>query len=272
MLLPRILTAAVGIPLFIYLIKLGSVPYLSLIIGLSVIALHEYATILWVGGRGIQRSLTVIGGAAVALAVALDGTRQLEVLGLGLTHIAVTGVVVIALLSEVLRREHSLDRAALSVFGTVLIGWTLAHLVLIRDLSPNGEALTFLLFVAVWVTDSFAYFAGRALGRTKLAKVISPKKTWEGAAGGLLGAVATVWLARRFFMPDILSPFMAVGLGLLIGTLGQVSDLSQSLIKRAAGAKDSSHLLPGHGGVFDRMDSFLLLAPVFYYVLLAAGL
>ncbi len=272
MLLPRILTAAVGIPLFIYVIRLGSIPYMAFIVGLAILSLYEYALILWVGGRRVARVLTVVGGACIALAVSLDGAGRFAAGGVGLLHITVTAVIVSALVSELARREHSLDRAALTVFGTLLIGWTLGHLVLVRDLSPNGEAFTLMLFVAVWTTDSFAYFAGRTFGRHKLMKVISPKKTWEGAVVGLFGAVAAVWLARKFFMADILSPAAAVGLGVLIGTLGQLSDLAQSLVKRAAGAKDSSKLLPGHGGVFDRMDSFLLLTPVYYYVLLVAGL
>ncbi len=272
MLLPRILTAIVGIPFFLYMIHLGAVPYMVFVIGLAVLALHEYAMILWLGGRGVQRFLTVAGGGLLALSVALEGAGSRAAGGIGMVHIVVTGVVVTVILREILRKEHSLDRAAVTVFGTLFIGWTLGHLVLIRDRVPHGEYFTFLLFVAVWASDTCAYVAGRAFGKRKLAKIISPKKTWEGALGGLLGALATVWFARKLFLAEVYSPGAAVGLGLLIGTLGQVSDLGQSLIKRAAGAKDSSSLLPGHGGVFDRMDSFLLLAPVFYYVLLVFGL
>lgn len=272
MLLPRVLTAAVGIPLVLYFIFVGGVPFVAFVLALTVLALHEYATLLWLGGRGVQRALTVAGGGAVALALALAGPGGFGTLGGALMHLTLTGVVLAALLTELFRKEHSLDRAAVSVFGTLFIGWTLAHLALIRDLGPNGRAWTFLLFAAVWATDTAAYFAGRALGRRKLAAVVSPKKTWEGAAGGALAAVLAVWLARGFFPEGALPPVLALVLGLLIGVVGQLSDLCQSLVKRAAGAKDSGTLLPGHGGVFDRMDSFLLLAPLYYYVLLLARL
>ena len=124
-----------------------------------------------------------------------------------------------------------------------------------------------LLFVAVWVTDSAAYFTGMAIGKNKLAQVLSPKKTWEGAIGGFLGAFATVFVARALFFHGQLSLPLALGLGVLVGVVGQASDLCQSLVKRASGVKDSASLLPGHGGLFDRMDSFLLLAPVYYYLL-----
>lgn len=271
MLLPRVLTALAGIPAFLYLIRLGGPPYLVLVCSSAVLALYEYALVLWSGGRGIQRFWTVVGGFLVCAAVALDGAGKASAAGIGLVHLTLSLVLAVALLSELLRREHSLDRAALTVFGVLFIGWTLGHLVLIRDLVPNGESFTYLLFLAVWTADTAAYFSGKALGKRRLAEVISPKKTWEGAAGGLLGALAVFWLARKFFLPELYSAKAALGLGLLVGILGQSSDIAQSLVKRASGAKDSSHLLPGHGGVFDRMDSFLLLAPVYYYVLLACG-
>jgi len=264
-LLPRILTAAVGIPLLLYVIELGGVPFAALVVGLAVLALHEYAMVLWMGGRGVQRLWTVLGGGLMAASVAAAGQ---SFPGRGLLGMSLAVVVTAAVLSEVFRKEHSLDRASLTVFGAVFIGWTLGHLVLIRELVPHGKSLTYLLFASVWTTDSAAYFTGRAVGRHKLAEVISPKKTWEGAVGGLAGALAAVFIAQRFFLQDALNPLTAGALGLLIGVVGQISDLAQSLVKRAAGTKDSAALLPGHGGIFDRMDSFLFLAPLYYYLTL----
>ena len=191
--------------------------------------------------------------------------------GLGPVQAALTVLATAAMLRELLRKEHSLDRAALTVFGAVFVGWPLGHLSLARELSPNGEGLTLLLFAAVWATDSAAYAAGKLAGRSKLAEHLSPHKTWEGAAAGLLAALATAWMARRLFLSDILSPAAAVAAGLLVGVVGQLSDLAQSLVKRAAGVKDSATLLPGHGGVFDRFDSFFLLAPLWYHLCLWVG-
>ena len=263
MLLPRVLTALVGIPALLYFMHLGGLSYWALVTAIAALALHEYATVLWLGGRGVQYWLTVLGGAALAASVGLDGAQGSS---RGLPAVVLTGLTAVAVLRELFRKEHSLDRAALTLFGALFVGWGLGHLPLVRGLEA-GEAWTMLLFVAVWTCDSAAYFAGRSLGRHKLAEVISPKKTWEGAVGGLAGAFAAVCAARGLFLQDELGVGLAAAAALLVGTLGQVSDLCQSLVKRAAGVKDSASLLPGHGGIFDRMDSFLLLAPAYYYLL-----
>lgn len=267
MLLPRILTALVGIPSLLYFMHLGGLSYCMLITVIAALALHEYAMVLWLGGRGVQYWLTVLGGAALAAAVGLDGGRGSQQ---GLPAVVLTCLIAISVLRELFRKEHSLDRASLTLFGALFVGWGLGHLPLVRGLE-KGEAWTMLIFVTVWICDSTAYFTGRGFGRHKLAEVISPKKTWEGAVGGLVGAFVAVFAARGLFLHEELSIPLAVSVALLVGTLGQVSDLCQSLVKRAAGVKDSASLLPGHGGVFDRMDSFLLLAPGYYYLLVFFG-
>ena len=156
--------------------------------------------------------------------------------------------------------------------GIFLIPWSLAHLINIRDIAHNGEYLTLLMIVTVWICDTGAYFTGRFLGRHKLNKEVSPKKTWEGAIGGTLLAVGGALLMQHLFLPEVLSIKQTVWLGILIAVVGQVSDLSESVIKRSTGVKDSSNLLPGHGGFLDRFDSYLLLAPIFYYIVLYMGL
>lgn len=256
MLLPRVLTAALGIPLLLFLIHWGGLSYSLFVVGIAALALHEYGMILHIGGRPTQRVPAVLGGAALSLCLALGGP-------LGLVVCALVGLVV---LREMFSREHSLDRAALTLFGAFLLGWMPAHLALIRDLRPYGERLTFMFFLAVWVMDCAAYAAGTALGRRQLAPQLSPRKTWEGAGAGFLAAIAVV-LGFRAAKPEILSLPRAALLGMLIGVSGQLSDLAESMIKRAVGVKDSGTLLPGHGGVMDRFDSFLLSAPAVYYCL-----
>ena len=262
MILPRLLTALLGIPVAVLLVHLGGAPFAVLALGLAAMSLHEYATLLYVGGRGVQRVITVAGGTLLALSVALSPARA----GVPafLAPMVLTGLVLACALRELLRPRHSLDRAAVSLFGALFIGWTLGHLVLLRELVPHGEALTLVLLGAVWATDTAAYAIGIPFGRHRLAEVVSPKKSWEGAAAGLAGELLAVWAARLLCL-DWLSPAQILVSGLLIGVLGQASDLCQSLIKRAAGMKDSGTLLPGHGGVFDRVDSLLLLTPVYYY-------
>ncbi len=271
MLLPRILTAVVGIPLILWLVHRGGPPFAAFTAALAVLALREYALMLKAGGRLVQEHLAVAGGGFVALAVAFSGPTALAAVpGVGLSHLAVTLVTAAALGREMLRKEHSLDRAALTVLGALFIGWPLGHIALLRE-SPSGEKLTFLLFISVWVTDSLAYIVGNLAGRRKLAPVLSPKKSWEGALGGFAGALAVLWAAKTYWLQDILGPGLALGLGVLVGVVGQSSDIAQSLVKRACGVKDSAALLPGHGGIFDRMDSFLLLTPLFYYAVALFG-
>jgi phosphatidate cytidylyltransferase len=119
------------------------------------------------------------------------------------------------------------------------------------------------LLAVVWVGDSAAYFGGRALGRHKLAPEISPNKTVEGSVAGLMGSVAA-GIAMGTWLLGLSAAFMA-GISLVAGIAGQIGDLAESALKRSAGVKDSSTLLPGHGGMLDRLDSLMFAAPVFYW-------
>lgn len=263
MLLPRVLTAVVGIPLLLFLIHAGGLAFAVFVVAVAILCLHEYGVILAMGGRQVQRVVAVLAGALLAACVVLGGgAGRTAELGLWLS-----GAVTLVMLRELFSKTHSLERAALTLMGALFLGWMPAHLALIRDLRPHGEKLTFLFFVTVWTMDTAAYAAGRSFGRHKLASEVSPKKTWEGAAAGFAAAIGTALLFRRFALPDALTTAQAAALGALIGVFGQLSDLAESLIKRAVGAKDSGSLLPGHGGVMDRFDSFLLCAPAVYYFL-----
>ena len=161
-----------------------------------------------------------------------------------------------------LEELHSLGWA---LFGLFWVGWSFPHMTLIKDL-PHGELNLCLLLVVIVLTDSLAYFGGRRFGKTSLAPGISPKKTREGSfcgtvGGMLVGSVIAVnWL--EFSWP------MALLLTFLISVLGQVGDLVESKMKRLCGVKDSGKVLPGHGGILDRLDSFLLTTPFFYYWIL----
>lgn len=254
MLLPRVLTALVGIPLLLFLIHWGGLTFSLFVVAVVVLALYEYGVILSLGRRPTQPVVTVLTGSGLAACLALGGPAGP----------AVSATVALVILREMFSRERSLDRIALTLLGALLLGWMPAHLALIRDLRPYGERLTFMLFLTVWAMDSAAYAAGTTFGRSPLAPELSPRKTWEGAAAGFLAAAGVV-LAFRAASPDMLSLPRALALGALIGVSGQLSDLAESMIKRAVGVKDSGNLLPGHGGVMDRFDSFLLSAPALYY-------
>jgi phosphatidate cytidylyltransferase len=259
MLLPRVLTAAFGIPLLLWLAHAGGAAFSVFIVGIAALCCYEYALVLRLGGRPVQWAPTVIIGTALAACAALAAP-----LGLTLT----AGVALVALI-EMFSHVHSLDRAALTFFGALFAGWMPAHLALIRDLRPHGEGFLFMTFVAVWCMDTAAYAVGRSLGRRPLAPQLSPKKTWEGAIGGFAAAVGVCALFSRGVLKDALPMPWALAAGVVIGTSGQLSDLAESMVKRDAGVKDSGALLPGHGGVFDRFDSFILCAPAVYYLLAA---
>jgi len=150
------------------------------------------------------------------------------------------------------------------LFGMVWIIWSLAHMTLIREL-PDGKYLLFYLLFVISFSDIFAYFGGKKFGKSMLAPSISPKKTWEGSffgvvGGGLVGAV---------FGEIVMSMFWVYGmlLAMVLAVVGQFGDLIESKIKRLCNVKDSGKILPGHGGILDRIDGHLLAAPVFYYLL-----
>lgn len=258
MLLPRLLTIFVGLPLLILLIHLGGMTFSLFTVFVSMICLYEYDILLRLARRPIQKWTPMILGSFISLNLVLGGS----------TSFAIFFSLLIIFITEMWSSSarYSLDRAALTLFGTLWLGLLPGYMALLRDLRPAGERLAFLLFVSTWLMDSSAYAVGRLFGRRKLS-ALSPKKTWEGAVAGFVAALGTVLLFHHFY-PDDLSPRRAMIIGIVIALAGQLSDLAESMIKRALGAKDSGALLPGHGGVLDRFDSFLLSAPAVYYCLI----
>jgi len=168
-----------------------------------------------------------------------------------------------------------LGRTATTALGLLWLGLLPAHLVFLRMLDGSqGPGLVFTLMLAVWGSDSAAWAVGSVLGRHTIAPRLSPKKTYEGLAGGIAGSIAGVFAGRALLAFDpgsatvlagIEDPANAVALGLLIAITGFYGDLAASLLKRGAGVKDSGTILPGHGGILDRLDSLLFAAPVMYH-------
>lgn len=216
--------------------------------GIVFLALYEYVDLMRWGNKGIQAVLVPFLGLGLAGAAAFHPAWIAP---------AVTAAVTLCVLREVFSGERSLERAALSAFGVLFVAWGLIHLILLRDLRPQGREWTFFLFIVIWSADVAAQLAGSALGKRPLSSA-SPRKTWEGAVAGVAAAAGAGW-----FFPLPHGPAWGAG----IGVMGMLSDLAESVVKRSVGAKDSSSLLPGHGGILDRFDSFLLTAPWLYYVL-----
>jgi len=149
------------------------------------------------------------------------------------------------------------------LFGILYIGYTLGHFLLLRNQQDGGLLVLFVLLVT-WAGDAAAYYAGKTWGARPLAPRLSPNKTVEGFLGGLVVAPIIAWLGHVWFLPAV-TAFDCLILGVLFTMLGLLGDLSESSLKRYAGVKDSGSLIPGHGGMLDRVDSLLLNAPVFYY-------
>lgn len=127
-----------------------------------------------------------------------------------------------------------------------------------------GGQLLLMMFCMIWAADTGAYLAGKMFGKRKLAPVVSPNKTWEGAVGGLLLSVTVAWLGVYFLRLDIQQPVLYTLVALILATISVLGDLFESALKRAANIKDSGNLLPGHGGMFDRLDSSIAVAPGFF--------
>ena len=157
-----------------------------------------------------------------------------------------------------------LSALGFGLFGMVWAVWSVLHITLIKGL-PEGTALLFYLLLVISFSDIFAYFGGKRFGKSLLAPNISPKKTWEGSffgvlGGGIVGAVFGELTMSMFWLYGLL-------LAMLLAVIGQLGDLVESKIKRLCDVKDSGTLLPGHGGILDRIDGHMLAAPVFYYLL-----
>jgi phosphatidate cytidylyltransferase len=165
--------------------------------------------------------------------------------------------------------EQSLRDGAMTLFGVLYLGLTLCTLSMTR-LLPQGEWLIFFLLLVTWASDTGAYYVGTLYGRHRLAPTISPKKTVEGLVGGLIGAIIVAYAAHWWFLPE-LSGLDCLILGTLLTIAGLWGDLAESAMKRSAGMKDSGGILPGHGGMLDRLDSLLFTAPVFYYYVTLAS-
>jgi phosphatidate cytidylyltransferase len=227
----------------------------------------------------------LVGTAGLLLMVAAAALDANVRVGVDWSGFALLATILLTLGAELPRRERqgSLMNWALTLTGATYIGWTFAHFVLLRAIGTPPLARAPLSFLrlepgAAWIvfvlainflSDTGAYFVGRTLGRHRLAPYISPKKSMEGAAGGLIAAI----LAAALLVPLLglpIEPLIGGLLGAIGSVAGQVGDLAESLIKRQVDTKDSGDLIPGHGGMLDRVDSLLFAAPVMYYLILLA--
>jgi phosphatidate cytidylyltransferase len=296
MLSTRLLSAAVLAPVILAIVLLGE-PWLSLLVGVAAfLALAELVALLDGAGYQPPQVLTILVGVAITAAglVAVNGasvggpTAQLvdavDPPGI-VAATVVLGMLVLAV-AAFMRADpkQGFLTWAMSSFGALYVGLLLPSVALVAHLAPaggtadtgvgalgiaSGAAWTLTLVLVVWGYDTGAYLIGRLIGRTRLVEHISPSKTVEGLASGLV--VATIAAGIGAFLVG-LEPWHPLIIGPVVGLAAQAGDLAESLLKRAAGKKESGFLVPGHGGILDRVDSFLFAAPVLAgYALLVAG-
>jgi phosphatidate cytidylyltransferase len=259
-LLSRVAVAAAGLPIVLFAAYYGGWSLLVVAALAALLALHE----LYQMARSLRPLvLAGYGGALAAVIGASLGGAEWLLGGFSLTLLLGFAF---AAVSET--RQSTTVAIGTTVLGAAWIGLGLGHLVLLRDLEPDGRLLLVTVLLTVFVADTFAFLGGQLAGRHRMAPGISPGKTWEGFLVGAVGGVLTTWFA--LYDQNVLEgswrPFVVGGIIVAAAVAG---DLFESMVKRDLGAKDSGRVLLGHGGVLDRVDSLVFAGPAAYYAFLA---
>jgi phosphatidate cytidylyltransferase len=253
----RLLSTLILLPLFVWMVVDGPVWLFGTVMVLAgALGQWEFTGMFERAGVGSFRLLGLAGGTLVTASFALPVSER----------VAFTGVLLVVLAVGLLRAPSgrpAWESVAVTLLGICYVNWLLGYSFWLRDLEAGREWILLLVSVT-WLGETAAYLVGSTLGRYKLAPVISPRKTVEGALAQLVVSVLAAFGARALFFPS-LPPGSAVAVGLLLGVVGQAGDLLESAIKRSVGTKDTGRLIPGHGGMLDRVDSLLVNTPVLFY-------
>ena len=252
----RVLTALILIPILVYIVQFAPVAVcIGVIFVAMLLALQEYLSLV-----DIPVSFRVVSSLIAATATLVHIWPQFYFVLL----IGAMLLLMLALFSS-LELAAGFRAAVSSFFGAAYVGGLMGFLIAVR-MWNGGEDFLMMLLIIIWAGDSFAYFAGKSFGRHKLSPAVSPNKTWEGAIAGFVFGIVAAVLCKFTFIPGI-QLVHAIGLGAVVGISGQIGDLCESIVKRAAKVKDSGGMIPGHGGMLDRVDSLLFGAPAMYYYL-----
>ncbi len=258
MLLQRVLSAVVLIPIVLGLAYLGGPGFAALVAVAAILAGYEFYHIM----RNAGHQPSYLGGLVLITLFLLDAYYP----GHGIWRWGAAAVVALSMVWQMLQTDTKgfLVNWALMLAGALYVGGLFAHMISLRNL-PRGLEWLMLAFLATWTCDTAAYMVGTWWGRHSFFAHISPRKTWEGAlGGGLVSVLATTIASRWMGLPT----WQGLALGALLFLGATFGDLAESLVKRQVGVKDSSALIPGHGGMLDRIDSLLFVGTIMYYFIL----
>ncbi len=263
----RLLTAAVFVPLLLLLMYRGpAVGLYALIFVAMLVGTYELFAMTHPGDR-ISQGIGVVMAAAISLAMYFGGHDPRIVITILAAFPILGPVITLFRLGNI---ETAAFRALAASVGPLFVAVPITWLAVIRRDVHDGASMIVMTLMFAWFGDTGGYFAGRFLGKHKLYEAVSPKKTVEGAFGSLGGSVIGALLAHFWFLPRI--PLAhAIPLALVAGALGQAGDLGESLLKRSTGVKDSGAIVPGHGGILDRIDALILTSTVVYLYTLWIG-
>lgn len=267
MLIQRIITGVLGITVTVFVVNTGGGLFGAAVLLLALTAWNEFCHAFLHKGTRLARNTGFFTVSLLILCLWQGNPEE---------TVAVALLTVLLVLAEAVlfHKTFSIEQACISICGILYISLPFAHLILLRFIGGQeavtvgpgevsaGCAFLWLAFIGTWASDTFAFFVGSKFGKTKLCSDLSPKKSREGFAGGVLGTVFSLLIVGGVFSFQLVH--MAV-LGVLIAALGTIGDLVESSFKRFTGIKDSGQLLPGHGGVLDRFDSLMFTAPLVYY-------
>lgn len=261
----RVIVSIIAIPLIIGGSLVGGIPFLIFTLGIALISFWEFSEMV----KKKEAYPNFVLGSLVIVSIILNVYfKFLEF------YVLFLFASIIILISELFRNKASaIINVAVTFLGILYLGLFSSSILLIREIFSESELLyseggylIISIMIAIWICDSAAFFIGSAFGKNKLFPRVSPNKSWEGAIAGFVFAIVSMIAAKAIFL-DILTLTDSIIIGTIVGTVGQIGDLVESLVKRDAGVKDSSAIIPGHGGIFDRFDSLLFTAPVVYIYL-----
>jgi phosphatidate cytidylyltransferase len=276
-LVKRIASVLVPLPLILGLIYVGSWAVTILVVVAALVSFYEFCRALRQVGYAPRFATGIAILSLIITAVVASRFTSFPVMPL-----ALSGTIMLALTGELRQRDtqQGLTGWAFTFAGASYLGWLFSYFILLREIDTPlqtgllaplaiapGAAWIYFVLATTWLQDTGAYLVGRSFGRHKMAPIVSPGKTWEGAAGGIITALGAALLAKVLLGLPISYGMVAL-LGVVGGIAGLVGDLAESVIKRRIGLKDMGNIMPGHGGILDRSDSLLFAAPVLYYLIL----